>query len=118
MSSINVNSTLLAAQNLGNRIQRAPDRSTSFRDAVARGDDGRDQRAARNLTLDQNNSGKGQSSATANARSSAKADEPTSFDLNPYLAGQSAANLSARGAAAALPGRRPLPPGSLVNIVV
>jgi len=118
MSSINVNSTLLAAQNLGNRIQRAPDRPAAFRDAVARGDDGRDQRAARSLTLDKNNSGKSQQTATTNARSSAKADEPTSFDLNPYLAGQSAANLSARGAAAALPGRRPLPPGSLVNIVV
>ena len=104
MTSINVNPTLLAVQNLGNRIQRSNDGARDFKTAVARvGADPqqRPQRPASNAT----------------SRNSAQTDSGDFAQAGNY-AGQNASNLSARGAAAALPNRRPLPPGSLLNIVV
>jgi len=104
MTSINVNPTLLAAQNLGNRITRSADSAREFKAAVARVGDEPQQRPQR-------------SAARSESNVSARTDSGD-FASNGKYAGQNASNLSARGAAAALPNRRPLPPGSLLNIVV
>ena len=104
MSSINVNSTLLAAQNLGNRIQRSTDGARDFRAAVARAGDNPGQRPQR-------------SASNTNTNRSTSADQGSFSQASSY-AGQNASNLSARGAAVSLPSKRPLPPGSLLNIVV
>lgn len=97
MSAINVNPALLSVQSTQNPIRRAAADPSTFRAAVARVGDGANPRAQIRIQ----GRGAGGGEAAANPRDDASGGAP-------------AFRSAARGAEP----RRPLAPGSLINIVV
>jgi len=103
MSSLNINSTLLSAQSYGNRPVRGSEIPAAFRQAIARAGE---------------QSGQGTKAAVrAQANGSANNSARTATDqtgANSQFTGQTSTAAGQNGQSP----RRPLAPGSLINIVV
>ena len=103
MSSLNINSTLLSAQSYGNRPVRGSEIPAAFRQAIARAGDQGSQGTKAPVRAQANGSAKDSSGSTGNQ-----------VAANSQFTGQTSTASSQNGQAP----RRPLAPGSLINIVV
>jgi hypothetical protein len=103
MSSLNINSTLLSAQSYGNRPVRGSEIPAAFRQAIARAGDQGGQGTKAPV--------RAQANGAANNAVKSASDQAAN---NSQFTGQSSTAAGQNGQAQ----RRPLAPGSLINIVV
>lgn len=103
MSSLNINSTLLSAQSFGNRPVRSSEVPAAFRQAIARAGEQSGQGAKAPV--------RAQANGSANNALKTASDQSGS---NSQFTGQTSTATGQNGQAP----RRPLAPGSLINIVV
>jgi hypothetical protein len=103
MSSLNINSTLLSAQSYGNRPVRGSEIPAAFRQAIARAGDQGGQGTKAPV--------RAQANGSANNSARTAADQT---GANSQFTGQTSTATAQNGQAQ----RRPLAPGSLINIVV